>query len=319
MHSFNQAPEQEVVNLNVRPFQAILHDGPRNHVIVLRLDDAVREVIEGMGITIPNEDKSVIYKGSTRGGAAAEMKRLRRLNKIGIGPKLYGEQTKTTRIDTPNGRRTITSGNGMFLEHIPYHSLLYEGFERRRCVSDAKAAMVGALICDEADRMHSEANLIHGDIKPDNVLVSPDLDAVRIIDFDSTAPTGNDGNSVYTFEYKAPERAGGKPMRPEADEYAAGVVIHTLLTRRYMHSQSSNLPFARFDRHETVFPDQSTRRLPRTTSADLTDVIFKCLKKGPEHRYPRCSDAAKEFAEVAVILDPAAVLHPVIAKLRRAV
>jgi serine/threonine protein kinase len=85
------------------------------------------------------------------------------------------------------------------------------------------------------DVLH-RAGKIHCDVKPSNIMVTPE-GRVVVLDFglatDITQPKSmRDSTVVGTADYMAPEQAFGERVGPEADWYAAGVVLYEALTGR---------------------------------------------------------------------------------------
>jgi F-box protein 11 len=74
-----------------------------------------------------------------------------------------------------------------------------------------------------------QAGVLHLDLKPDNILVTPEKRVV-LIDF-GAARRGLGGKStrVFTMEYAAPEVLTGEDVGPESDIFELGMVIHELL------------------------------------------------------------------------------------------
>ncbi|MGW4162096.1 serine/threonine-protein kinase [Streptomyces sp. NPDC004788] len=107
-------------------------------------------------------------------------------------------------------------------------------------VTEAEAGRLFAGICEGLAHLH-RSGWVHGDLKPDNVLLMPDR-SVRLSDFGLAAElTGADGTHGYappmgTMDYLPPERwkaplgEQGVRIRPTADIWALGVMIHEVFT-----------------------------------------------------------------------------------------
>jgi serine/threonine protein kinase len=89
-------------------------------------------------------------------------------------------------------------------------------------------------ICEALAFIH-EQGYIHGDVKPDNILVNGQGRA-KLIDFGFAAPIGTDVDGVKgTWGFMAPEQTGGT-LEPETDVYNLGAVMYWLFT-------GENLPY----------------------------------------------------------------------------
>jgi eukaryotic-like serine/threonine-protein kinase len=100
--------------------------------------------------------------------------------------------------------------------------------------------------------------LVHRDVKPENVLISDD-GRVKVTDFglarafDATATQAATGGIlVGTVSYLAPELIENQRADPRADVYAAGVVLHELLTGRKPHQGEGPIQIAYKHVHEDV-------------------------------------------------------------------
>ncbi|MFN7971911.1 MAG: protein kinase [Acidobacteriota bacterium] len=90
-------------------------------------------------------------------------------------------------------------------------------------------------VCDVLAFLHGEG-VVHGDLKPDNVLLRSDGTPV-LVDFGLVERFSADGRETLdhrvapagTLEYMAPEVACGKPIDARADLYAVGCILHELL------------------------------------------------------------------------------------------
>ncbi|WP_374106650.1 serine/threonine-protein kinase [Kitasatospora aureofaciens] len=108
-------------------------------------------------------------------------------------------------------------------------------------VTEAEGARLIAGICEGLAHLHANG-WVHGDLKPDNVLLAAD-GSVRLADFGlATELTGTRGTHGYappmgTFDYLPPERwkaplgEHGVTVRPSADIWALGIVVHEVFAR----------------------------------------------------------------------------------------
>ena len=135
-------------------------------------------------------------------------------------------------------------------------------------------------VCDALEPLHA-SGLLHGDIKPANVIVEPS-GAVTLIDFSLARPQGApDGLPSGTVAFMAPERLRGEPLDARADLYAVGVLAWYLLAGR--------LPFGpglaeTIDGHLRREPPRLSSRAPGTD--DIEPVVRRLLAKDPVARYP---------------------------------
>ncbi len=139
-----------------------------------------------------------------------------------------------------------------------------------------------------------EAGVVHRDVKPSNVLVTPDGDPV-LVDFGLArgldADTLTEPEAVFgTAPYLAPEHFAGRGADRLTDVYALGVTLFELLTGRRPFEAGNPERLAALVLHEPA-PDPAKRN-PQVP-VDLGVVVRKALEKDPRHRY----QSALEFAE----------------------
>ncbi len=102
---------------------------------------------------------------------------------------------------------------------------------RERRLPIAEAVAIACALCDGLTAAHA-ANVIHRDIKPDNVLLASD-GRVVMADFGVAAVGAGDlADTSGTPAYMAPEQARGEPPSPAVDVYAVGVLLLEMVTGR---------------------------------------------------------------------------------------
>ncbi|CAM9235544.1 unnamed protein product [Laminaria digitata] len=131
--------------------------------------------------------------------------------------------------------------------------------------------MVG--ICLGAARgctyMH-EKGLVHGDVKPENIVVSDDLRSVKIIDFGSAGEAGTDKVGAMTMPYAAPEVMGTVTDRAvlldaSMDVWSMAIVLIQAITRRTTGPTEHDV----FSRHYGVLCPPETAEAFRTAEANV--------------------------------------------------
>jgi len=100
---------------------------------------------------------------------------------------------------------------------------------------------------------------------------------------------------VGTAGYMSPEQAKGKPVDKRADIWAFGCVLYEMLTgRQAFHGETATETLAAVIRAE---PDWSA--LPRSTPANVTKLLRRCLEKDAKKRLRDIGDARFELEEPA--------------------
>lgn len=143
-------------------------------------------------------------------------------------------------------------------------------------------------VCEGLGHAH-DRGMVHRDIKPGNIMVSPEGRAT-LMDFGIVkAPVGGEaltrtGIVFGTPEYMAPEQAQGEtPPSPAADLYSLGAVAYEMLGGDPPFTGST--PFSLVIKHiKEPPPSLMTRR--EDLDGAFQDVIFTALAKEPGERYP---------------------------------
>jgi len=181
---------------------------------------------------------------------------------------------------------------------VTLHERLQEARARAQWIETAEACRILRNIAGALDTMHG-AGLVHGDVKPANVMLDASLDRAVLIDFGlamhlpsgwrsssgnwnpSELPTAKGG----TPGYSAPEQleAGRPPLaHPSLDVYALGALAYALLIGAGPFAQHA--PSVRVERQregEITLPTTVRPELP----GELDNVIRRTLSPNPTKRY----------------------------------
>ena len=161
---------------------------------------------------------------------------------------------------------------------------------------------VGVIIADTAealDHLHGNS-LVHGDVKPGNILLMEDpnqkgvlrakLSDLRLPLTLEISQTVSENLIELAPEYISPGQAGGIPPTPLSDQYSLGIVAYEMLC--------GQPPFANKSRVDLYIDHQKTRPpslqgLNDQVTPELEQVVLRALEKSPANRYSSCGDFAR--------------------------
>ena len=137
--------------------------------------------------------------------------------------------------------------------------------------------------CGHALEAAHERGLVHRDVKPGNILVTPN-NQVKITDFGiakavDAAPVTRSGMVMGTAHYIAPEQAGGGDAGPASDVYSLGVVGYECLAGRRPFLSENAVTVAMMHIRDPLPP------LPADVPPVVRQLVEVTLTKDPRQRY----------------------------------
>ena len=176
-----------------------------------------------------------------------------------------------------------------------------------------EAVSIGASVADALDAAH-RAGLIHRDIKPGNILLTPggrtlvaDFGISRAVAEASMTVTGTTIGSVHYF---SPEQAAGEEVGPPSDMYALGIVIYEMLSGRRPF-EGDNAAGVALKRLNEPPPPLSTAARPIPPPLDA--VVMRALARDPAQRYPDAAAFSHALRNWRSEGETAAMIAPVVA------
>lgn len=126
--------------------------------------------------------------------------------------------------------------------------------------------------------------VVHGDLKPQNIIVQPEKHMAVLVDFGLSAvkPSHDSEAKGYTPYYAPPEEIAGKPILPESDYYSLGMTMIYALAGNTDMVEQKRVPAAVPDElcafiKRMIARDVNNR--PQYNKEDLTDVIVDLRRK----------------------------------------
>jgi serine/threonine protein kinase len=180
---------------------------------------------------------------------------------------------------------------------------LIEGASLASVIADgpmvpADAVRVAIHVSDGLSEAHAKG-IVHRDIKPDNIILSPRF--VKVLDFGiakqiggTADPTLTQGGMVMgTPHYMSPEQALGRAVDARTDIFSLGVVLYEML--------SGQKPFSGAAVTELLLQIVMTQPRDIAQAAfgitpALANIVRRCLAKQPEERFASCEDLRAALA-----------------------
>ena len=221
--------------------------------------------------------------------------------------RFHREREFLARLDHPNITRLIDAGATP--DGLPYLVMDYvEGVPIDRHCADRDLSVnerVGLLLQVCAGVAHAHQNLIiHCDIKPENILVTPDGIA-KLLDF-GIAKLLDPARGMTLFRpatpaYSSPEQLQGDPVTTASDVYSIGMLGYVVLTGGGPYPWRSGRLDEMVQAILTAEPLRASQvpgvppQRARKLRGDLDNVLAKAIAKDPHRRYASVNQLADDF------------------------
>ncbi|MCB9655163.1 MAG: diguanylate cyclase [Deltaproteobacteria bacterium] len=213
--------------------------------------------------------------------------------------RVWREASALARIRHPNlcEIRTVGEINErpyIVMEFIQGRTLADEIGEHP--LGEQHARDIALKVADAIARVHN-AGLVHGDLKPQNILLSQEGEP-KIIDFGLVTGSALKEATAATFGtllYASPEQLGmlKRPIDARSDLYSLGVVLYQMLTGRTPFVTTEVAELVR--QHATVVPEP-VHALNPAVSASMSEIVARLLAKDPDERYATGIDLSRALS-----------------------
>ncbi|MCY3634300.1 MAG: Stk1 family PASTA domain-containing Ser/Thr kinase [bacterium] len=161
-----------------------------------------------------------------------------------------------------------------------------------------RAAGIAMDMAEALGFAHSNG-VIHRDVKPGNVLLSPD-GQVKVTDFGiaivafggAESNLTQTGAVMGTATYFSPEQAQGRPLDHRSDLYSLGIVLYEMLCGRPPFTGDTSVAVA-YKHVQQAVPSPSS--LGVVLPESLEAIAMKLLAKNPAERYPTAKDLTRDL------------------------
>jgi serine/threonine-protein kinase len=201
----------------------------------------------------------------------------------------------------------------MVMEYVE-GELLSSRLERERRFPIPTALDFAAQIADALVYLH-ERNVVHRDLKPDNLMILPS-GRIKLMDFGIAFDTASRritwsglSHPMGTPAYMAPEQIKGQRGSARTDIYSLGVILYEMLTGKLPFSGRNVYAAMQAKMLKNPVPP---RRLRPEMSAQVEEIILHALERNPRDRLPSALEFRKALLnpETVVVSNRAAHMRP---------
>ncbi len=230
--------------------------------------------------------------------------------------RFSSERQILANLNHPNIARLLDGG---IYTGVPYLVMefidgisIVEYCHKNKLGTEARLRLFAA-VCGAVEYAHKNL-VVHRDIKPGNILVTPE-GVPKLLDFGiaKLLSTGDGGltqtrttERMMTPEYASPEQLRGDPITTSTDVYALGVLLYELLsgTRPFHLTTANPVDIVHMVCEQTpTAPSRGAKQTPdlappdaaRKLSGELDNIVLLALRKEPARRYVSVGQLAEDI------------------------
>jgi len=186
------------------------------------------------------------------------------------------------------------TGDGQMFIAMAYYDGETLARRIKRGVSTPEAIDIAIQVLKALQAAH-ERGIVHRDIKPHNILLTPD-GVVKVIDFGlakmADATVTLEGTTRGTIAYMSPEQVRGEQVDRRADIWAAGVVLYEMLAKRRPFEGEHATPVMRAILETEP---QELKTFQPDVPDELAQIVRRALAKDRRERYASAGEMARDL------------------------
>lgn len=226
-------------------------------------------------------------------------------NEEGFVGKFQMEAQAAARLSHPNIVNVydvVDEGSIHYIVMELIEGITLKSYIGKKGFLDVKEAVGIAIQVAQGIGAAHEQNIIHRDIKPQNMLISRD-GKVKVADFGIARAASTQtmtSEAMGSVHYMAPEQARGGYSDARSDIYSLGITIFEMVTGRLPFEGNNTVSVALAQLQDPISrPTYYNPEIP----VSLEGVILKCTEKKPEYRYSQISELMADLRRVLMYPD----------------
>ena len=221
---------------------------------------------------------------------------------VGFVSKFHTEAQSAAGLEHPNIVNIYDVGSEDGLHYIVMEYIegitLKTYIEKKGRLTFKEAVSIAIQVGRGIEAAHNK-NIVHRDIKPQNIMISTE-GKVKVMDFGiARAATSNTIHSdvMGSVHYSSPEQARNGFIDGKSDIYSLGIVMYEMVTGRVPFDGDTTVSIAiQHLQEEMVPPSAYAPDLP----ISLEKIILKCTQKNPSRRYQNIGDLIQDLKKALV-------------------